>query len=90
MNEEAGHTTRPNISQELELLRQKRLYSKSQVRVWITYAAAAFVFLGGIALTVIAFFVGEREFAQGLFLTILPVASVIIAFWFAYRSGERN
>ena len=61
---------------------------RSGVRIFITHAAALFLFLGGALL--IAYFAiwggdsGDEQ-ATDLFMTILPVAASIVSFWFAGR-----
>ena len=78
-----------------ELIEAKQRRMKSQVRVWITYLAAAFVFLGG-ALMIYAFGAGWVEdnttnatAMKDIFMTILPVATGVITYWFADRTASK-
>lgn len=74
---------------------------RSLVRVWITYGAAAFLFLLGSAFITLLVLMGiltedqsksEEYFrnAKEIFFTIMPVASGIIAYWFAARKSDVN
>ena len=62
---------------------------KSGVRIFITIWAAIYVFLGS-SLLIIAIFLGtlpdtKLQIAKDLFLTVLPVATGVITYWFASR-----
>ena len=61
---------------------------RSLVRVAVTYAAALFLFVGGAGL--IGWFMAVEKYpeAKDLFLTVLPVASAIVSYWFAGRSKQ--
>lgn len=63
---------------------------KSKVRVYVTYAAASFLFAGGPLL--IAFFIwtNDRANALALFNAILPVSAAIISYWFAGRTNNKK
>ena len=66
--------------------------SRSRVRIVVTYIAAAFVFLGGaLMIALFAFKGGEDgvETAKDMFMTILPVGTAIVTYWFAGRSAEK-
>lgn len=65
---------------------EKRESRRSQVRVWVTYGAAAFLFVGGPILIGILLCRSSYDEAKELFLTILPVSAAVISFWFAGRS----
>ena len=66
-------------------LKQRR----SEVRVYVTYLAAAFVFLGGGIMIAVALFTHQGDLAKDLFFTILPIGTGVITFWFAGRSAEK-
>lgn len=59
---------------------------RSRVRVWVTYSAAVFVFVGSPVLMGFLIYKDKYDEALGLFNTILPVATGVISFWFAARS----
>ena len=68
-----------------ELVEQRR----SRVRVIVTYAAAAYIFLGSGAL-IAALWVEnipaeKLSTAKDVFTMVMPVAAGIIAYWFASR-----
>ncbi len=73
---------------------EERENRKSQVRVKVTYWAAAFLFGGGSLFIVFYIFKGMEQQANALFLAILPVSASIVSFWFASRkpmeSGNGN
>lgn len=63
---------------------------RALVRVIVTYAAAAFVFVGGGVL-IVCLSVGDKtDEALDLFHVILPVAAAIISYWFAGRNAEKQ
>ena len=66
------------------------LKMRAAVRVIVTYAAAAFVFLGGGILMVCLYHGEKTEEALDLFHVILPVAAAIISYWFAGRNNARQ
>ena len=86
MNTNSETTTSP-ASDDLEKIKEER---KSKVRVYVTYAAASFLFAGGPLL--IAFFIWthDRVNALALFNTILPVSAAIISYWFAGRTNNKK
>ncbi len=62
---------------------------KSRVRVWVTKAAACWVFLGS-AVLVAALWIEELDAdklqaAKDIYMTVLPVATGVITYWFASR-----
>ena len=63
---------------------------RSLVRRVITYAAASFLFIGG-AIFIGALYLADNknDQAKDLFLTILPVSSAVISYWFASREKDR-
>lgn len=77
--------TRPKI--ELE---EKLQLKRSGVRIHVTKLAAWFVFVITSVLVAIALWKDDFTAAKDLFLTVLPVATGIITYWFADRSGKRN
>lgn len=58
---------------------------RSRVRMVTTYAAVAFLFGGGALLIALLMGIGKHKEAADLFLTVLPIASGIIAYWFGTR-----
>ena len=67
---------------------------RSRVRVVVTYGAAGFLFAGGFGLIIVALTTevqspGFRA-AKDLFTTISPIATGVIAYWFASRSVEKH
>ena len=76
-------------------LEQKMHRNKSRVRVWITYLAAFYVFLGSLYL-IYAFLTHDGDVSNGmekaltLFNTTLPIATGIITYWFAARSNSKK
>ena len=87
-----------------DLTPEQRIKSRrSSVRVFVTYAAAAYAFLGGLLLIYFALkvemptdekaqnFVREQwQFAKDLFVTILPIATGVITYWFATRRTDNQ
>lgn len=62
---------------------------KSRVRVWVTKAAATWVFVGSAAI-VAALWIEELDAdklqaAKDIYMTVLPVATGVITYWFASR-----
>lgn len=62
---------------------------KSRVRVWVTKAAATWVFLGSAAI-VAALWIDDLDAtklqaAKDIYMTVLPVATGVITYWFASR-----
>ena len=64
---------------------EKRESRRSMVRVYVTYAAAIFLFGGGAILIATLFFTGKTDEAKDLFLAIMPVSAAVISYWFATR-----
>ena len=69
---------------EIEAKRQLR---RSHVRIVITYVAAGFLFFGGYGMVVYLLACGKIDEAKSLFLSILPVSSAVISFWFGGRKS---
>ena len=63
---------------------------RSYVRVIVTYAAAAFIFVGGGILMICLHVGGKPDEALDLFHVILPVAAAIISYWFAGRNAKKE
>ena len=64
---------------------------RSKVRRGVTYAAAFFLFVFGPAAVVWMLFIEEFDLATGIFNSILPVATGVIAYWFGARgTGKRK
>ncbi|MDE2877891.1 hypothetical protein [Candidatus Palauibacter soopunensis] len=90
----------PNEDQGAPKLKEKRPWvrwgssisieeRKSRVRVWVTKAAAYWVFLGS-AVLVAALWIDEldaekMQAAKDIYMTVLPVATGVITYWFASR-----
>ena len=60
---------------------------KSRVRVTVTKIAAWWVFLGSVILVVSSIWLKDVTFqiAKDVFMTVLPVATGVITYWFASR-----
>lgn len=73
-------------------LKEEQAIKKSQVRIWVTYVAAVFVF--GVSTGLIIWFMcwGEdnTDKALAVFNTTLPIAAGIITYWFATRSNRKG
>ena len=69
---------------------EKRENRRNWVRILVTYGAAIFLFLVGPLLIGIALYKQTYAEAKDLFLTILPVSSGIISYWFATRSPKKS
>ena len=63
---------------------------RSKVRIHVTKFAAFFLFGGGLAFIGYCLYMGQDDRAQELFLTILPVATGIVSYWFAARSQPQS
>ena len=64
--------------EELELRRSK-------VRVYVTYTAAGFIFIGGGAFIAVLMFLKDTDSAKDIFMAILPLATSVVTYWFATR-----
>ena len=69
---------------------EEREHRRSRVRVGITWFAAAFLFGGGAIMVGWRLVYERYEDAQDLFLTILPIASSIVAYGFATRATRQD
>lgn len=64
---------------------------RSRVRIYITYFAAIFLFIGGAGLIIYLLLEGtDNSDAIMVFNTILPVATGVISYWFASRSQQNK
>ncbi len=66
---------------------------RSMVRVWVTRAAAAYIFGGSAALIIVAFAIPDSaglSTAKDIFLSVLPVGTGIVTYWFANRASRAN
>ena len=68
---------------------------RSLVRVWVTYLAAIYAFAGSGILIVAALSFKNLDAAmlnaaKDLFMTVLPVATGIITYWFASRKPAED
>ena len=78
-----------------EVIEAKQARAKSRVRVYVTHLAAAFVFGGGALLVLVlgagwvkagdANVVAMKE----VFMTVLPIATGVITYWFADRAASK-
>jgi len=70
---------------------EKQMIRKSNVRVYVTYISAIFLFGIGIGLIIIFTLYKEEEepdYAMIVFNAILPIAAGIVTYWFATRSNR--
>ena len=63
---------------------------RSKVRMYVTYGAAAFVFLVATAIILFDLVKGNAAAAKDTFTTVLPVATAVVTYWFAGRSAEKS
>lgn len=67
---------------------------KSNVRIWITYGAGLYIFIGSIILMLYgilckADYDSENfRLLKDIFMLVLPVATGIITYWFSARSNK--
>ena len=80
---------------------QERLeLRRSKVRVYVTYAAAAYIFVGGAVFVAIlllkSIFAKDGDvpqqlaFAKDLYMAIVPLATTVITYWFATRRPKEE
>ncbi len=62
---------------------------KSNVRVFVTYGATAFLFGGGALFILYLLVTKQVDHAVNLFQTILPVSAAIISYWFGNRGAGK-
>ena len=79
-----------------ELIEARKELAKSRVRVCVTHLAAAFVFGGG-AVLVLALGAGWVNAGDAnviamkeVFMTVLPIATGVITYWFADRAASKR
>ena len=80
--------TNPTTKEQIEERR-------SRVRVYVTYAATIYAFVGSGILIASALWVDTLDAtklttAKDVFMTVLPVATGIITYWFASRKPEEQ
>lgn len=67
---------------------------RSWVRVWVTYAATFYAFAGALGLIIGLWFADAAPAAlddiKDIFLTVLPVATGVITYWFATRQPSES
>ena len=68
---------------------------RSWVRIGVTYLAALFVFGGGLVLMWSGRSYTEQnkggfDFAMDVFVTVLPIATGVITYWFATRGTDKQ
>jgi len=67
---------------------------RSWVRVYVTYGAAAFIFLGGLIVLAIGW--SEKitdpklTTIKDFYHSILPIATTIVTYWFATRKTSKD
>lgn len=85
-----------DMSKDGYTVKERKELRRNRVRVWVTYAAAAYLFLFGPVMVWILFKspdVAKENIiaAKDMFMALLPIASGIIAYWFAARkTGSRE
>lgn len=62
---------------------------RAKVRIWVTYVAALFVFVGAAAMIAYALIIKDNALAKDIFFAVLPVGAAVISYWFAGRSAEK-
>ena len=77
-----------NEDKKIKELQEQRESKRSLVRITVTYEATAFLFGIGAIMIAILLWKNKYEEAKDVFLTILPVSSAVISFWFAGRSPK--
>ena len=63
--------------------------NRSLVRIWVTYAATFYAFGVGACLL----FLGDKKYfteAKELYLSVLPIATGVITYWFASRQKAES
>ena len=83
-------TEEPAIGNSINSLDADLKKRKSIVRVRVTYLATGFVFIGSILLIIWCLICKQFDIAKDLFLTVLPVATGVITYWFADRSRGKK
>ena len=80
-------------------VKERKEVNRSRVRIWVTYLAAFYLFIGG---PIFCYFLFNQSTntegntlpgvndAKDLFMTILPISSGILAYWFAARGAEKK
>lgn len=63
---------------------------RSRVRIWVTYIATGYVFIGSAALIIALLLLKKITIAEEIFTMVLPVATGIITYWFASRKPEQD
>ena len=71
-------------------LQQELDRKRSGVRIFVTKLAAIFVFGVTVILIIGALWCCGFTHAKDIFLAVLPVATGVITYWFADRSGGRK
>lgn len=84
---------KPDKEIERKNAKQERL--KSNVRIWITYGAGVYIFLGSILLMLYGICNKETNtenfrITKDIFMLVFPIATGIITYWFSTRSNRRN
>ena len=67
---------------------------RSKVRVWVTYAATTYIFLGS-AVLIAALWIDKLPadkltIARDVFMMVLPVATGVVTYWFASRKPDET
>lgn len=85
-----GRSTTPETPKQMEARRQAR---RSAVRVYITYGAGIYLVVASGGLIASSFLAGDSDAfdnAKDIYLTTLPVATGILAYWFADRGATKR
>lgn len=73
---------------------EKLRFKRNLVRRLTSYMAGVYLFVGSFGLIALAFLIPDASknanfiAAKDIYMSILPVASGVIAYWFASREGE--
>ena len=89
MENESSKSTQGTIEQASSK-KDEMENKRSRVRIYVTYAATYFLFLGGATMIIALLIMGKPDEATNLFMSILPVASGIVAYWFAARPATKQ
>lgn len=81
---------------EIERKKARQDRRKSNVRIWITYGAGTYIFVGSLFLIVyVLVFNGDTDSedfkaVKDIFMLVFPIATGIITYWFSTRSNQQK
>lgn len=82
------------MGQKTIIHKEKLETRRSLVRIVVTYFAATFIFVGGLIVLIGSWAGkiagGDLNAAKELYLTILPIATTVVTYWFASRKPSGN